>query len=1162
MFNIPSVWQNQLPEKSGGGRTTSWTDINNLEVTVDADTIKLQRVIVEVKDKNVGTDALMGVGNFGLKKMAVSPGEPVVFKVRLKDHRGQPAGRLLISGVIKVIPKTETKVEMDSQTIGKFLISKCVVSNIARSTATMGLGKQDLCVEIFGVSWKTKTDVIKNAGICGTWNFEYENPKIALAQLQREGIKAIVLGNGTKEVGTALFNVQSVTTQLGKWVELKSSLQYENKPVGHILLNACFFPDGSEFNSEQLFREKPIAETSLNNKLEIEKERLRQEELHRERDERDARLRKEQDERDKVQQEQRDQQNREQKRMLARMAEEQAALRKTMESMSEQLKRKEAPTSAAVPEKLRTSTGKAAIPTESFSKKKAEIFDVKLPDDVKQWKNAHVQAWLAFQMKLPQYIGAFQTASIDGLVLIKHVDAETLRNNLNIEDDLHRKKLVLGIDRLLEKQEEQDRLAAIELEKKRKRLAEEEARRKALLVELEAEKLKKEKQAAKKKKKKKKEGPKTYFGEVKEQGVLDRVRVEQALGAERERKRKEKEKAARSSRTWRFEYTGAPQPKEDTIWDEDPMLKTVGSTAYQRTMKYGLQLSDVSAPQMRDIRMVPSHASPEEVLVIIKGAMMDLGEWLVELQERQYVREATLNLDIDSDNVKIGGALDGASDPFFGEPYGGGDTAGNSHSNNRIRSKTCASEVVQSESAAHDDDDLLSIIGDDESLPEYDALLSKTKVITEATSAIDGPEGTSTEDAQLNEDSIGDASVPSYGAALMTNRNLSKTGPVPEIPEFDRMTLVFNALVNQVNNDAKWLGKNDKLTRLKLYGGLESLLRVNVEWGQFDSMWTKLVTSNGNSTGLDLQQFRSFFSCNFIDEKSEIVLLKVLYELCDSLRHAGFTVTEMFSSFDRNASGDISISEFCSMLRLVVGNNFDKRTIYRAILALDSNGDKSVSLKEVSTFVYRIWRTQMDDLAEKLSHLDPSVLGESQQIDKLLRERQAIKNAVKKNFSRQWRDMFERESGGHQVPGPFQQMLGRMNIRDCTSGGHGMTLTKKSTGLTNNVDTHLSTTMSHSPSGGDAGEETFAAQYTERMNSTTLNIPHSPKRSNSGARTKGNSGHNQIMRFKIKVPAGTAPTRSGVTARVPNVYSMNKPNTVSGEVVGSVLRESDQFGFT
>jgi hypothetical protein len=152
-----------------------------------------------------------------------------------------------------------------------------------------------------------------------------------------------------------------------------------------------------------------------------------------------------------------------------------------------------------------------------------------------------------------------------------------------------------------------------------------------------------------------------------------------------------------------------------------------------------------------------------------------------------------------------------------------------------------------------------------------------------------------------------------------------------------------------------------------------------------------------------------------------------------------------------------------------------------------------------------------------------------------------------------------------------------MNIRDSESGGHAMTLTNRG------ANTRSLDNFEHDAGGGgDIGGEQldngntssgkFAAQYTDRMNHTSsssaaapLTSPHSPvgNRGSSRSQRLGTSGHNQIMRFKIKVPAGTAPTRSdGTHLGVPNVYNMNKSNTVSGEVVGTILRESDQFGFT
>ena len=44
---------------------------------------------------------------------------------------------------------------------------------------------------------------------------------------------------------------------------------------------------------------------------------------------------------------------------------------------------------------------------------------------------------------------------------------------------------------------------------------------------------------------------------------------------------------------------------------------------------------------------------------------------------------------------------------------------------------------------------------------------------------------------------------------------------------------VFRVMAGLHNNGAAWLGANRNLTRLKLEGGMESMLRVNMNWQQF-----------------------------------------------------------------------------------------------------------------------------------------------------------------------------------------------------------------------------------------------------------------------------------------------------------------------------------------
>jgi hypothetical protein len=106
-------------------------------------------------------------------------------------------------------------------------------------------------------------------------------------------------------------------------------------------------------------------------------------------------------------------------------------------------------------------------------------------------------------------------------------------------------------------------------------------------------------------------------------------------------------------------------------------------------------------------------------------------------------------------------------------------------------------------------------------------------------------------------------------------------------------------------------------------------------------------------------------------------LQRTMNELCDALRHANFTVQEMFQGFDRNdsglksvlpyvwadphiclvlprpriclsdidmiyTSGEISVAEFCSMVRVILGPHIDKKMIYSALDAVDSDLSKGI----------------------------------------------------------------------------------------------------------------------------------------------------------------------------------------------------------------------------
>jgi hypothetical protein len=182
------------------------------------------------------------------------------------------------------------------------------------------------------------------------------------------------------------------------------------------------------------------------------------------------------------------------------------------------------------------------------------------------------------------------------------------------------------------------------------------------------------------------------------------------------------------------------------------------------------------------------------------------------------------------------------------------------------------------------------------------------------------------------------------------------------------------------------------------------------------------------------------------------------------------------------------------MLRLVIGNYGNKRLLYRALMTLDSDGDKQISLQELLIFVYKIWRTQLDELANKFGD---DLEGNPKLLHKIVKERQDIKDAIKKNFPREWRDRFERSQGGHSITGPFHALLKKMNIN------------------------------------------------TSNFNDTGISRPTSPQRSPSPPK-KGKpqvsiaaSGCNQLKRYKLKRQSETIPLRPGTYLGIPKQKNLN-----------------------
>lgn len=745
-----------------------------------------------------------------------------------------------------------------------------------------------------------------------------------------------------------------------------------------------------------------------------------------------------------------------------------------------------------------------------------DLPNVKLPPRIGDWRTLHVKAWLAFRLELPQYADAFMEASVDGLVLLHHVNDETLIKQLKVLPPMHRLKILDGVKELRDRQARVDserELKLQELAKQRqamldaRRQKEDEERRERMRKEKNSQKSTERKKSAKKRRPPKVVVTTAAPVEVREQNAVERVRVEREM-----RKLHDKQRSVaraldhHEQRIWPFEYTGDASSltavsrlpgSHHTVWDhmaaEEKKDESHGSEAYQQTMADILLTSDQEllgtsvSPKKPRVTTLPATASFEEIVAAIRGAMFELSERLWKVHHLRAVRERVSDSDID-----------------------GWWATATRHS-----------------------------LEDDDRPPTYDQTMRGE---AEDVEALEEPSV---------EEILPTIAPPPYEEITALTAPPSVPPPplakqAPEPPP-TRLKLVFDEFVNQKNNGAKWLGANNKLTRLKLSGGLVSLLRLELSWAQFDMLWT--VMDNQRTGEIDFQEFHRFFgdlenfessmnavglsvtrtasagvgggSTGILADLSMEELTKTLYQVCDTLRYAGFSITEMFASFDRNGSGQVSVSEFCSMLRVLVGHGFNKRVIYRALLVMDSDGNKSIELVELMKFVYNVWRVQLDELSAKLQAVSPDTLrSPDAKVKAFIQERQSIVDALKRNFSREMRNALEKAIVYHPetdlalIPGPFASILVH------THGG-------RRRGAASPLRTSASA----------------AWEGAEKAVTLPMSRPAS-------------SPSNELLRYRLSNATTTLPTRVGTKLRLPVVKDLNQTPFASPGGIMAVLKNT------
>eukprot|EP01038_Epipyxis_sp_PR26KG_P008884 gene8884-11983_t len=1028
VLSLPNGWNGKAESQKKSGRSVKWEEamLDHLQTPLTFDELKHARLALATQDKK---GRLLGNSDISLRRVASSDvnGQMVTYKCKLLDNSSprRYAGRLEITLSVEANPilppkAKSSKPEKPTFKKGTLLLKSCTVSGLRNTDSILSNVMGGVNQYLFSVT-VGKASIIspvsKNVTKEGMviWDAPIHSPSmISALELRAKGFvfqvisrskNPITKASSDQMVGKAeviAYNDMLVSSP-GAWVEVKTNILHENKQAGKASFMMKIVPDGAfdddlnmalaqvddgdedvpdvvEEKVVSVPHHKPVEQAASSTKVThtvVEEEVVNGKEkndLQEELDRVKAMMEVMKSSQNQVDQKIGKMSEGIKKQMQKELTEERKTILNEISTQNQQLT-----------ETLKNFQKSLSKKKDNKDEMKAVMYNVALPEDVREWRNAHVQHWLAYKLELPQYVPSFQQGSIDGLVLLNHVDKQILNDLLSVSDPIHTQKILANIKLLQIQVDEWKKKREDERLKHLKQLENEKKRQLELLAALE-----KRREDAKNKpdKTKKQSGGTVVWGEVKEQGMIDRAKIEYTLKQQAQKQKSLKKKNDIRKNISDFEYTdgfntGPPGDMGGNtgIWDEDKLLsesQKKGTRGYQKTMateilssaafkgnvndeneKYdhtGGAAQELKPPNLLKLYTLPHNCGFEEVFVAVKGSMFKVSSWLLEVEKINQMKNHALDDDIDemdeqgqglNSSMMIDSQVPDLS-PLPPPPL------------------TYDMTNFKSEGGVDDDDELANnnddMIGDDdhandeeeeeedESLPpelDYDEVLATTTPVPSYEEIISSP--VQNEDIPLQAPEISRNKSKSIPNSTHLTRKSRSSPPLP-----DRMTLIFNALVNQKSNKSyQWLGKNDKLTRLKLEGGLESLLRIKMEWSQFDSLWTKLDFKR--SGDLDLQEFKEFFGDlsefetkegtqaltltksfhNTVDSsgipagintpvtqnKSMEALLKYLYELCDVLRKADFTVHEMFGSFDRNASGEISISEFCSLLRLVLTSN-------------------------------------------------------------------------------------------------------------------------------------------------------------------------------------------------------------------------------------------------
>jgi hypothetical protein len=97
-------WSAKTPVKEECGPNTSWMRLTGYSTPVTADVVKNKDLFVQVWDKNVLADELLGEGSISVKRLVMNLGKDIKLEMKIRHRNGTSSGMVdVVANISEII---------------------------------------------------------------------------------------------------------------------------------------------------------------------------------------------------------------------------------------------------------------------------------------------------------------------------------------------------------------------------------------------------------------------------------------------------------------------------------------------------------------------------------------------------------------------------------------------------------------------------------------------------------------------------------------------------------------------------------------------------------------------------------------------------------------------------------------------------------------------------------------------------------------------------------------------------------------------------------------------------------------------------------------------------------------------------------------------------